>query len=238
MPSASVPFRASLARRFLATLIEPPACYTDFIDPAFRDTAPRLVRNNVGGDMYQVHGMETLIPLGTVTAAGKDPRKIRMAEEPFEALHRGGWDPAQRLADQPREHVRREARRVAERLVVRAQRVGQGGEERGLVEHLDVDRDAEPLRDGARVRRLVEARVVEADRERAHRPVARVRDRGEHERRVDAARQERGDRHVALEVLLAGARDERCDQIRRLVERARAIRKQEFRGLSEFDQRF
>ncbi len=86
-------------------VIEPPACYTTFIDPAYRDTAPRLVRNNVGGDMYQVHGMQTLIPLGTVTAAGKDPRKIRMAEEPFEALHRGGWDPVQRLKDQDTDGV-------------------------------------------------------------------------------------------------------------------------------------
>jgi predicted TIM-barrel fold metal-dependent hydrolase len=86
-------------------VIEPPSCYTDFIDPAFRDIAPRLVRNNMGGDVYQVHGMHSQVPLGTVTAAGKDPRKIRMAEEPFDALHRGGWDPVQRLKDQDQDGV-------------------------------------------------------------------------------------------------------------------------------------
>src|SRR3989449_5105740 len=57
------------------------------------------------GDIYVIEGMKTPVPLGIVAAAGKPPEEIRMMGTRFEDLHRGGWDPEARLADQARDGV-------------------------------------------------------------------------------------------------------------------------------------
>ena len=84
---------------------EPPGCYIDRIEKAYRDTAPRIVREADGGDSFVVDGMPGSIPLGIVAAAGKDPREIKRGETPFEALHRGGWDPKARVADMDKDGI-------------------------------------------------------------------------------------------------------------------------------------
>lgn len=84
---------------------EPPGCYIDRVDKAYRARAPRIVREDDGGDSFLVDGMPGTIPLGIVAAAGKDPREIKRGETPFEALHRGGWDPKARIADQDRDGI-------------------------------------------------------------------------------------------------------------------------------------
>ena len=84
---------------------EPPHCYVDRIDPAFRDRAPRVVRDADGGDVFVIDGMASAVPLGIVAAAGKDPRDIRKSECRVEDLHRGGWDGKARLADQDRDGI-------------------------------------------------------------------------------------------------------------------------------------
>ena len=71
---------------------EPPHCYVDRIDPAFRDRAPKVVRDSDGGDVFVIDGMAAPVPLGIVAAAGKDPRDIKKSECRVEDLHRGGWD--------------------------------------------------------------------------------------------------------------------------------------------------
>ena len=43
--------------------------------------------------------------MGLVAAAGKPAEEIRLHGVPFEDLHRGGWDPEARLADQDRDGV-------------------------------------------------------------------------------------------------------------------------------------
>ena len=35
-------------------IVEPPNCYADFIDPTYRDVAPRVVRHTDGCDTYWV----------------------------------------------------------------------------------------------------------------------------------------------------------------------------------------
>ncbi|MEJ2369976.1 MAG: hypothetical protein P8Y07_03880, partial [Gemmatimonadales bacterium] len=45
---------------------------------------------------------------GLVAAAGKKPEEISITGTVFEDLHRGGWDPEARMADQVRDGVHAE----------------------------------------------------------------------------------------------------------------------------------
>ena len=84
---------------------EPPDTYTARIDPKFRDRAPHIVHNETAGDMYVIPGMKAPVPMGLVAAAGKPAEEIRIQGTRFEDLHRGGWDPEARIADQDRDGV-------------------------------------------------------------------------------------------------------------------------------------
>ncbi|MEO8604541.1 MAG: amidohydrolase family protein [bacterium] len=84
---------------------EPPDTYTANIDPAFRDRAPRLHTIEGAGDVFVIDGMKVPVPMGIVAAAGKPAEEIRIMGTRFEELHRGGWDPVARLADQARDGV-------------------------------------------------------------------------------------------------------------------------------------
>lgn len=86
-------------------ITEPPDCYTKHIDPAFRDRAPHLKHIEGAGDVFVIDGMKSPIPMGIVAAAGKPAEEIRLMGTRFEDLHRGGWDPEARLADQDRDGV-------------------------------------------------------------------------------------------------------------------------------------
>ncbi len=87
-------------------ITEPPDCYVDNIDPAWRDRAPRLVDLGEGlGEGFVVDGMKKPVVLGTVAAAGKKPEEIKLLGSRFDDLHRGGWDPEARMADQDRDGV-------------------------------------------------------------------------------------------------------------------------------------
>ena len=84
---------------------EPPDTYLARIDPAFRDRAPHLVHHDTAGDLYVIPGMSTPLPMGLVAAAGKPAEEIRVQGTRFEDLHRGGWDPEARIADQQQDGV-------------------------------------------------------------------------------------------------------------------------------------
>jgi len=86
-------------------ITEPPNCYIDYIDPAFRDRAPRAVIGPNGGHVFVIDGIDKPIPLAIIAAAGIDPREISFDQAKFEEIHRGGWDPAARLLDQDRDGV-------------------------------------------------------------------------------------------------------------------------------------
>ncbi|MDX2380924.1 MAG: amidohydrolase family protein [Acidimicrobiia bacterium] len=85
-------------------ITEPPDCYVDNIDPAFRDRAPRMVNDPVRGDQFIVEDMRP-ISMGLVAAAGKAAEEITVSGVMFDELHRSGWDPSFRLADQDRDGV-------------------------------------------------------------------------------------------------------------------------------------
>lgn len=86
-------------------ITEPPNCYTDYVDPAWRDRAPRIERRGDAGDVFVIDGMKQAVMLGLVAAAGKPAEEITLAGGRFEELHRGGWDPDARMQDQARDGV-------------------------------------------------------------------------------------------------------------------------------------
>ena len=86
-------------------ITEPPDCYTAHIDPAFRDRAPHMVTDEKRGDMFVIPGMKNPIAMGLVAAADKLPEEITQTGVFFADLHRSGWDPTYRVADQLRDGV-------------------------------------------------------------------------------------------------------------------------------------
>ena len=86
-------------------ITEPPNCYVDNIDPAWREKAPHVVHKEGMGDIYVVEGMKMPVPMGLIAAAGVPPQDIRIGGAKFEDLHRSGWDPTSRLADQDKDGV-------------------------------------------------------------------------------------------------------------------------------------
>jgi len=89
-------------------ITEPANTYIDFIDAKYRDVAPKLVRTEKAGDVFVIDGMKKPVPMGLVAAAGKPVEEIRITGVLFEDIHRGGWDPDARLADQVRDGVEAE----------------------------------------------------------------------------------------------------------------------------------
>jgi len=86
-------------------ITEHPDTYLAHIDSAFKDRAPRMVDGGERGDLFVIDGMDRPIAMGLVAAAGKRPEEITAEGVKFSELHRGGWDPHARLADQDRDGV-------------------------------------------------------------------------------------------------------------------------------------
>jgi predicted TIM-barrel fold metal-dependent hydrolase len=86
-------------------ITEPANTYLDHIATRWKDRAPRMERREGMGDVFVVDGMSKPVPMGLVAAAGKPPEEIRLNGVLFEQMHRGGWDPDARLADQDRDGV-------------------------------------------------------------------------------------------------------------------------------------
>ena len=86
-------------------ITEPPGTYVDRIDKKYKDTAPHMVHDEKKGDLFVIDGMKQPVPMGLVAAAGQKAEELAMFGAKFEDLHRGGWDPEARLADQDRDGV-------------------------------------------------------------------------------------------------------------------------------------
>ena len=85
-------------------ITEPPDCYTKHIDPKFRDEAPRVERDPQRGDMFVIPGMKP-ISMSLTAAAGIPPEDLAENGRTFEELHRSGYSPETRAADQDRDGV-------------------------------------------------------------------------------------------------------------------------------------
>ncbi len=88
-------------------IVEPPDCYTKYIDPKFRDRAPTVERDDKGNDVYVIPGMESTIPLGLVAAAGLTGEELASRAEActFDELHESGHNAKVRIVDQDRDGV-------------------------------------------------------------------------------------------------------------------------------------
>jgi predicted TIM-barrel fold metal-dependent hydrolase len=86
-------------------ITEPPGCYVDRIDHKYKDVAPKMVHDDKLGDLFVINGMSKPIAMGLVAAAGQKSSELAMFGARFEDLHRGGWDPEARMADQERDGV-------------------------------------------------------------------------------------------------------------------------------------
>ncbi len=86
-------------------ITEHPDTYVKYIDPAWRDRAPHVVNSDEKGDLFIVEGMNRPIAMGLVAAAGKDPEELSETGVTFDELHRSGWDPKARVADQRKDGV-------------------------------------------------------------------------------------------------------------------------------------
>src|SRR5438067_1110554 len=78
-------------------VVEPPDLWLDYIDPKYREIAPRYVREN-GIDLFWTAEMKAGPMVGALGSIGKPA-----AEERREGRHEegrpGGWDPKARLPD-------------------------------------------------------------------------------------------------------------------------------------------
>lgn len=86
-------------------IVEPPNCYVDFIEPKYRDTAPRVMRHADGYDTYWVRDLPRTTTVGLLASAGlKDQAKQDfIARATFDQLPAGGWDPLARIEAQQRD---------------------------------------------------------------------------------------------------------------------------------------
>jgi predicted TIM-barrel fold metal-dependent hydrolase len=84
-------------------ITEPPNTYVKRIDHKYKDSAPRMVPHEKLGDVFIVKDIETPLSLSFAAAAGIEARKLEKLRDSgtrFDDLHRGGWDPTARIADQ------------------------------------------------------------------------------------------------------------------------------------------
>ena len=89
-------------------VLEPADLWTNYIDPAFADRAPRVVnrleRKNgetIDGEFLVCEGVAPQRVAGFAAADVDDPKwRTEANERGFEQLLSGGWDPEQRLKDQ------------------------------------------------------------------------------------------------------------------------------------------
>ena len=76
-------------------IIEPPDLWERWLPARFRPMAPKLVKDEDGGDAWQLG--EHIEPLGLVTVMATPPQKLRWTGVRYAELHHGCWEPEGRL---------------------------------------------------------------------------------------------------------------------------------------------
>ena len=86
-------------------ITEPPDVFRS-IDKKYAATAPRMVREASGADVFVIEGMADPFPIMLASAAGFRRDELgERANQSFEHSYPGGWDPKARLLDQDRDGI-------------------------------------------------------------------------------------------------------------------------------------
>ncbi|MFP5413498.1 MAG: amidohydrolase family protein [Gammaproteobacteria bacterium] len=87
-------------------IVEPPNCYIDFIEPKYRDQAPRIVEAPGGGHIFHIPGVDDAIPVALLGAAGVPANELgKFRNSKFEDIPKAAWDPKFRTEAQDRDGV-------------------------------------------------------------------------------------------------------------------------------------
>jgi predicted TIM-barrel fold metal-dependent hydrolase len=82
-----------------------PDQWRDFVDPAFRDQVPRVVKLDNGGDAWKLPGEGPLVPLGLNFSAGRGWPNLRPTGVSYSEGLVGAGDGRQRLAEMDRDGI-------------------------------------------------------------------------------------------------------------------------------------
>ena len=88
-------------------IVEPTDLWTSRIEPEFRDTAPRIVRDEDGGDYWRCEGKNLLGVAFAGAQAGtrfEEPEKLTI-NDTFENVRPGGYIPEEHLKDMDIEDI-------------------------------------------------------------------------------------------------------------------------------------
>jgi predicted TIM-barrel fold metal-dependent hydrolase len=78
-------------------IVEPPDLFTQYIDPAFRDRAPRVIEDPDFGSIWDVEGLG-YPSVELMAGAGRSIEEMGTRAR-FDRARQGGWDPDERLRD-------------------------------------------------------------------------------------------------------------------------------------------
>jgi len=78
-------------------IVEPPDLFTEYIDPAFRDRAPKVIEDPDFGSIWDVEGLG-YPSVELMAGAGRSIEEMGTRAR-FDRARQGGWDPDERLRD-------------------------------------------------------------------------------------------------------------------------------------------
>jgi uncharacterized protein len=79
-------------------ICEPPNLWTEYIEPGFRERAPRIVQDPVRGDIWKIEGL-SLPNIAAMGGIGKTSEEMPLKVDFERDVRRAGYDPDARLVD-------------------------------------------------------------------------------------------------------------------------------------------
>jgi predicted TIM-barrel fold metal-dependent hydrolase len=78
---------------------EPPNLWQDRVPSRFKERAPRVVKDDKGGDVWEFDQGKARIPVGLTAVAGLSYVQFRNSGFTYEGMRPGSWDPAERIKE-------------------------------------------------------------------------------------------------------------------------------------------
>lgn len=80
-------------------VVEPPHIWEAWLPKKFQDRAPKLVKDDEGGDAWQFHAGAPLMHIGLVATPGMRFEEIKWKGYTYDTVRKGCWDGKSRLED-------------------------------------------------------------------------------------------------------------------------------------------